>query len=65
VKTVAGAKLVGLLLPPDLRFTIVYGKAVPNHDAAPEAALAFVKFISNSDKAERWKAFGFEPGEGF
>ncbi len=63
VKTLTGAKLVGLL-PPDLRFTIVYGAAVPSYNAAPEAALAFVKFISNPDQAERWKAYGFEPADG-
>jgi molybdate transport system substrate-binding protein len=62
VKAQPGVRLVGLM-PPDLRFTIVYGTAVPVDNTSPEPALAFVKFISGSNQAERWKTFGFEPAE--
>lgn len=59
VKTLAGVKLAGLL-PPDLRFTVEYGAAIPTYNAAPEAALAFIQFISNASQAGRWNASGFE-----
>jgi hypothetical protein len=38
----------------------VYGTAVPTYNATPEAALAFVKFISDPSRGERWKAASFE-----
>jgi molybdate transport system substrate-binding protein len=60
VQTLKGIKLVGSL-PSPLQFTIVYGTAVPAYNAEPEPALAFVKFISDPSKTERWKAGGFEP----
>ena len=59
VQTAKGITLVGLL-PPPLQNFVVYGTAVPTYNATPEAALAFVKFISDPTKGERWKAAGFE-----
>ena len=59
VQDAKGISLVGLL-PPPLQSFVVYGTAIPTYNTAPEAALAFVKFISDPTKAERWKAAGFE-----
>jgi molybdate transport system substrate-binding protein len=59
VQTVKGIVLVGLL-PPALQSFVVYGTAVPTYSATPDAALAFVKFISDPTRGERWKAAGFE-----
>lgn len=59
VQTAKGITLVGLLPPPFQSF-VVYGAAVPTGSAIPEAALAFVKFISDPTKGARWKAAGFE-----
>jgi molybdate transport system substrate-binding protein len=54
-----GVTLVGLL-PPALQNFVVYGTAIPAGNAEPEAALSFVKFVADPNKAERWKAAGFE-----
>jgi ABC-type molybdate transport system substrate-binding protein len=59
VRTAKGVTLLGLLPPPFQSF-VVYGAAVPANSAVPEAALAFVKFISDPTKSEHWKAAGFE-----
>src|SRR5882724_5252979 len=59
VQTVKGITLVGLL-PPTLQSFVVYGTAIPTYNATPDAALAFVKFISDPSKGERWKGAGFE-----
>jgi len=59
VRTARGTTLVGLL-PSPLQSFVVYGTAVPTYNATPEAALAFVKFISDPSRSERWKAAGFE-----
>jgi molybdate transport system substrate-binding protein len=59
VQTAKGITLVGLLPSPFQSF-VVYGAAVPANSAIPEAALAFVKFISDPTKGARWKAAGFE-----
>jgi molybdate transport system substrate-binding protein len=59
VQTAKGITLVGLLPPPFQSF-IVYGAAVPANSATPEAALVFVKFISDPTMGARWKAAGFE-----
>jgi len=59
VQTVKGITLVGLL-PPTLQSFVVYGTAIPAYSATPDAALAFVKFISDPSKGERWKGAGFE-----
>jgi molybdate transport system substrate-binding protein len=59
VQSAKGVALVGLL-PPALQSFVVYGAAIPTYNAMPEAALAFVKFISDPSKGERWKGAGFE-----
>jgi molybdate transport system substrate-binding protein len=48
------------LLPPDLQNFVVYGAAIPAYNDKPEAALAFVKFLSEPNKKDFWKAAGFE-----
>jgi molybdate transport system substrate-binding protein len=59
VQAAKGITLVGLLPPPFQSF-VVYGAAVPANSPAPDAALAFVKFISDPTKGASWKASGFE-----
>jgi molybdate transport system substrate-binding protein len=59
VQTIKGVAVVGLL-PPALQDFIVYGTAVPAYNPTPQAALAFVKFLSEPANGERWKAGGFE-----
>jgi len=59
VQTINGISVVGLL-PPALQSFVVYGTAVPADNATPQAALAFVKFLSEPAKGARWKAGGFE-----
>ena len=53
------ALLVGLL-PPELQNFVVYGVAIPAYNDKPEAAVAFVKFLSAPNKKDFWKASGFE-----
>lgn len=59
VQTIKGVSVVGLL-PQALQSFVVYGTAIPAYNATPEPALAFVRFISEAGKGERWKAGGFE-----
>ncbi len=59
VKNAKGVAVAGML-PPVLQNYILYGAAVPADSAAPEAALAFVRFISDPSRRERWKDAGFE-----
>ena len=59
VQTAKGISLVGLL-PAPFQIFVVYGAAVPGNSPIPEAALAFVKFISEPMQEGRWKAAGFE-----
>jgi len=59
VQNATGVTLVGLL-PPPLQSFVVYGAAIPSSNATPEAALAFIKFISDPTRSEHWKAAGFE-----
>ncbi|MDB5882549.1 MAG: putative periplasmic molybdate-binding protein [Ramlibacter sp.] len=59
VQAANGVTLVGLL-PPSVQSFVVYGSAVPAYNAAPEPALAFIKFMSDPATNERWKAAGFE-----
>lgn len=60
VEKAKGVAVAGLL-PAPLQSFIVYGAAIPAYNAAPEAALAFIQFISDPSRGERWKAAGFEP----
>ena len=48
------------LLPSALQNFVVYGAAIPVYNEKPEAAVAFVKFLSNPNKKDFWKAAGFE-----
>lgn len=59
VQGVKGTVLAGML-PAELQNYVVYGVAVPAHNTRPEAALAFVRFISDAASAGHWKATGFE-----
>jgi len=60
---VKGVKLVGTL-PASLQGYVVYAAAVAADSHASEAALQFVKFLSNSDAHTKWKAAGFESTDG-
>ncbi|HEX5212835.1 MAG TPA: extracellular solute-binding protein [Pseudolabrys sp.] len=59
VQSANGVTVVGLL-PPGLQNFVVYGAAIPAANDKPEAALAFVKFLSEPGKKDLWKAAGFE-----
>jgi len=59
VQSVKGITVVGLL-PSSLQNFMVYGTAVPASNATPGPAVAFVKFVSEASKRDRWKAAGFE-----
>jgi ABC-type molybdate transport system substrate-binding protein len=39
---------------------LAYGAAIPAYNDKPEAAVAFVKFLSALDKKDFWKTAGFE-----
>src|SRR3954471_20207050 len=57
---VPGVAIVGPL-PPVLQLKIVYGAAIASESAAPEAAAAFVRFLSAPDNRKVWLLAGFEP----
>jgi molybdate transport system substrate-binding protein len=59
VQHVKGAAVVGLL-PQNLQSFVVYGSAIPANSTAPDAALTFLKFISDPARQSQWKAAGFE-----
>ena len=59
VLSVKGITLVGLL-PAELQNYVVYGVAVPATKAKPQAALAFIRFMSEPANAAHWKTTGFE-----
>ena len=59
VQSAKDTTVVGLL-PPGLQNFVVYGAAIPAYNDKPEAAVAFVKFLSAPDKKDFWKAAGFE-----
>lgn len=59
VHTAKGIAVVGLL-PAQLQSFVVYGTAIPASNHQPEAALDFVKFVSQAGKQEIWKTSGFE-----
>jgi molybdate transport system substrate-binding protein len=63
IHKVKGATLVGML-PAELQNYVVYSIAVPKSNTAPEAALTFVKFVSDPASKEQWKLAGFELVEG-
>ena len=49
------------LIPADVQLNTVYGTAVLTANAAPEPAIAFVKFLADPANAHHWKHAGFEP----
>lgn len=59
VQTIKGVSVVGLL-PPALQSFVVYSSAIPAYNATPDAALSFIRFISEPAKGGNWKAGGFE-----
>lgn len=59
VQSAKDTTVVGLL-PAGLQNFVVYGAAIPAYNDKPEAALAFVKFLSAPDKKDLWKTAGFE-----
>jgi molybdate transport system substrate-binding protein len=59
VQSARDTTVVGLL-PPGLQNFVVYGAAIPAYNDKPEAAVAFVKFLSAPNKKDFWKAAGFE-----
>ena len=60
VAGVKGLTVVGPL-PTGINLEIVYGAAATTDSAAPNAALAFVKFMAASENRPVWKEGGFEP----
>jgi molybdate transport system substrate-binding protein len=48
-------------LPEALQLNLIYGGAVTTANAAPEPALAFIKFLSGKDNDAVWKNAGFDP----
>jgi molybdate transport system substrate-binding protein len=48
-------------LPPALQLTITYAAAVTADGASPEAASAFIKFLSDPANRKHWKEAGFDP----
>jgi molybdate transport system substrate-binding protein len=59
VQAIKGTAVVGSL-PQALQSYVVYGSAISAGSAAPEAALAFLKFISDPGRNSQWTAAGFE-----
>ena len=59
VHSIKGTTVIGPL-PPSLQSFVVYGTAIPNSNAAPDAAIAYVKFLSEPSKRDQWRNAGFE-----
>jgi molybdate transport system substrate-binding protein len=57
---VKGVAVLGPL-PDTLQLKLVYGGAVTAANPNPEAALAFIKFLAESENKRVWKEAGFEP----
>jgi molybdate transport system substrate-binding protein len=49
------------LIPAQVQLNTVYGTAVLTANAAPEPAIAFVRFLADPAHAQHWKDGGFEP----
>ncbi|MFZ1047661.1 MAG: molybdate ABC transporter substrate-binding protein [Pseudolabrys sp.] len=60
VASVKGLTIVGPL-PAGIDVEIVYGAAATADSAAPDAAVAFVKFMAAPENRSVWKEAGFEP----
>jgi molybdate transport system substrate-binding protein len=59
VLTAKGVTVVGML-PADLQSYIVYAGAVLADSPAPEAASAFIRFVTDPSRQPQWQATGFE-----
>ncbi len=59
VQSIKGISVAGLL-PSPVQSYVVYGSAIPAYNSTPAAALAFLKFVSDPSRSERWTAAGFE-----
>ena len=57
---VKGVTLVGPL-PGKLQSNTVYGAAVAADNAAPEPAMAFIRFLTDAANRKVWKDAGFDP----
>jgi molybdate transport system substrate-binding protein len=60
VAHVQGVTQVGPL-PPALQLNISYAAAVTADSASPDAATAFIKFLSDPANQKHWKEAGFDP----
>ncbi|HEY1474885.1 MAG TPA: substrate-binding domain-containing protein [Pseudolabrys sp.] len=59
VQSAKDIAVVGLL-PSALQSFVVYGAAIPSYNDKPEPAVALVKFLSEPNKKDFWRAAGFE-----
>jgi len=57
---IPGTTMIGFL-PPALQNYVVYGTAIPASNHMPEAALAFIRFLTAPANADRWRQGGLEP----
>jgi len=57
---IPGTSMVGVL-PPAMQNYVPYATAIPVSNQAPEAALAFIRFLTEPANAERWRQGGLEP----
>lgn len=62
VQHIGDVNVVGLL-PPSLQNYVVYGAAIPAANRSPEAALAFIDFMTMPANEVYWREGGFERGE--
>lgn len=59
VQSTKGIKVAGLL-PAPIQSFVTYGSAVPEYNASPDPALAFLKFVADPSQRDHWTAAGFE-----
>jgi len=57
-----GVTVVGLI-PPEIQLNTIYAAGVLAANAAPEPALAFIRFLADPSNAGHWKEAGFAPAE--
>lgn len=58
-----GVTVIGLI-PHEVQLDTIYATGVLAGNAAPEPAIAFVKFLADPAYATHWKEAGFEPASG-
>jgi molybdate transport system substrate-binding protein len=61
MQAVKGVAIAGLL-PSGLQFFVGYGSAIPASNTEPDAASAFISFLTSPAQASQWKQAGFELG---